>query len=531
MRKNTFYTAVLLLAGAVMAACSGDGDMTSDITPGQQTPMENGVVELVGTLGSKKNMTRTTIDETFADHWNVGDQFAIYYETANNGYATAVATLYGVKELDGSAEYRATLKSPKMGNNRVTLVYPASAHDGKGGFNTDLLMNQGGSVNFINENKLDFQKAETIMNVEGTSATLTENVSLDPQICLCTLNLYKAGKEQIDFRSLFTKKLEINDGTHNYTVTLDETRSGHTVVALLPTTNATFTYTAASAEEEDLQRAFSYVKDFEPENITVSDIGNVILPDNKVYECSTGPVVYSKTYSGVTLVAGKWYRGNVTGIDLELESVSDVPPVAMIAYVGSATGEPAYNHGLAIAMKDNTERSCRWMKCSNSYNTINNTYQWSGDGSPASESGLQYRIDERISQENSGWPAFWSGADPFIHPGDGGEAAQVIKDYDPTAHGFSPWFLCSAYQWNQMIEACKNVTGNTGTAADLSHAFLSRANNRANKELSQDLSGSYWTSTECSGRHVWAYRFDNGEYRWEAIHKNEITWVRSVLAF
>ena len=53
MRKNIFYTAALLLAGAVMAACSGSDDITSDITPEPQPSVEVGTVELSGTLAAR----------------------------------------------------------------------------------------------------------------------------------------------------------------------------------------------------------------------------------------------------------------------------------------------------------------------------------------------------------------------------------------------------------------------------------------------------------------------------------------------
>ncbi|MBR3306327.1 MAG: hypothetical protein IKI75_03605, partial [Lachnospiraceae bacterium] len=138
------------------------------------------MVELSGTLGGKSSTTRA-IAENGTGTWEVGDKFAVYYETSN-GHASAVATVNSVND-DESANFTATLQSPKLGNNSVKLVYPATAHDGKGGFKTDGLMTQDGTVDCINQKGLDIETAEATMNVEGTTATLTDDVYLEPQVC------------------------------------------------------------------------------------------------------------------------------------------------------------------------------------------------------------------------------------------------------------------------------------------------------------------------------------------------------------
>ena len=186
MRKNIFYTAALLLAGAVMAACSGSEDITDNTTPETQTPTGNGVVELSGTLGSKGEMTRA-VDAEGTGTWEVNDKFAVYYETTD-GHATAVATVTSVNG-DGSANFTALLKDPKKGNNSVKLVSPASAHDGEGGFKTDGLMNQGGTLEYINKNGLDIETATATMNVADAKASLTTSVTMQPQVCLYKMTL------------------------------------------------------------------------------------------------------------------------------------------------------------------------------------------------------------------------------------------------------------------------------------------------------------------------------------------------------
>ena len=173
MKKNILYTAVLMLAGVVMTACSGDEDILSET----QTPAKGDLVVLKGTLGSKGDQTRT-VAEDGTGNWEVGDQFAIYYETYS-GHASAIATVSSIND-NGSANFTATLGAPKKGSNNVSLVYPATAHDGQGGFKTDALMNQEGTLEYINENGLDIETATTTMNVSGNTATLTSDVQMQP---------------------------------------------------------------------------------------------------------------------------------------------------------------------------------------------------------------------------------------------------------------------------------------------------------------------------------------------------------------
>lgn len=510
MRKNTFYTAVLLLAAAVMAACSGGDDMTSDITPEQQTTTENDVVELVGTLSGKGGTTRAIDDMFNNSYWKVGDQFAIYYQT-NSGHATATATVTDVNSYDGySAKFRATLISPKRGDNAVKLVYPASAHDGKGGFKPDALMTQNGTLKYINDNSLDFESASTTMNVDGTNATLKSDVTMEPQVSLFILSLCRAGSGIPENRLLSTKKLEISNGTYKYTITPDEATQKF-IIALLPSDIPTFTFSCQSSSEEDACVDYTYIKDFVPANITSSDIGNVILPDNKVYACSPGGLTYSGTFTA-TLEKGVWYYGDFyNGIFVELTPSSVSSPVAMIAYVGSETGEASpYNHGLAIAMKDANSSNCKWRREINSDGTYDNNSQV--ENLPfASESGLQYRA-ARMTED---FPAF-----NYC-------ATYSVAGFDPNEHGCSPWYLCSTYQWDQMVEACKNVTGETGYYYDLRDAFSSRGGENIK-------TNSYWSCTEYSSQGVWLFNFDGvSDSYWyiSSYNKTGAGYVRSVFAF
>ena len=365
MKKHTFYMVALLLAGAVMTACSGGDDMTSDITSEPQPSAEAGDVELSGTLGSKGDVTRA-INAYGYGTWEVGDKFAVYYQTAN-GNATTTATVNSVNSNDGSANFTAVLHNPKAGDNDVTLVYPFSAHNGEGGFKTDALMSQEGTLDYINTKGLDIETATTTMKVEGMNATLTENVTMKPQVCL-----YKMKIQDDESHNLTTKKLEIREGTHTYTIT-PTTPDYILTMALLPIESSDFSITATTTGEINTYTKRDGVT---LTNCTAENVGDVFDEGGYVYSVSKVPAIYSKNYSGKTLEAGKFYSGIVS------LSISSTPIVGMIAYVGdhgtvddSSTDAQTGFRGLALAMKNISEGNTREYKwCDQSSNYCTDTH-------------------------------------------------------------------------------------------------------------------------------------------------------------
>ena len=245
-----------------MAACSGSDDILSETNPESQTPTK-GVV-LKGILGSKGDLTRT-IAEDGTGSWEVGDQLAIYYETSN-GHASATATIENIND-DGSANFTATLSAPKTGSNNVSLVYPASAHDGNGGFKTDALMNQQGTLAYISQYGLDIETATTTLNVEGTTATLKNSVVMQPEVCLYQI---AAKKWAAETNGLLAMKMEISDGTHKYTI--DNYGYYSPVIAMLPVNNADITIVSTTVLE-----GYFYTKlNTTLATCTTANIGDVI---------------------------------------------------------------------------------------------------------------------------------------------------------------------------------------------------------------------------------------------------------------
>ena len=528
MKKNTFYTAALLLAGTVLTACSGGDDVTSDITPVSQPAAEAGdVVELSGTLGGKSSTTRA-IAENGTGTWEVGDKFAVYYETAN-GYASAVATVNSVYS-DGSANFKATLRSPKTGDNSVKLVYPASAHDGEGGFKTDGLMNQGGTLEYINQNGLDIETATTTMNVEGMTAKLKNNVTMAPQVCLYTLNLQTNtwDNDILDYERLYTTKLEISDGTHTYTVTPAAATNSFTI-ALLPI-QTQYTFTATTTRDTQFFTKRDGVK---LANCTLANIGDVFDKDGNIYEASTGPgAIYSKTFNyNVQLEAGKFYTQSMK---LSAESLNN-PGVAVIAYVGNqgsvdnSNEETQIFRGLAVAL--DYASGYQWTS----------EYSWCSKTSGTSTScSNEYSDDITVARQ-------WKngiGRTAYLidNPGGHTHTAAVIAHNYSVSHpvGTSDWFLASLGQWQLIFQGLATKAGNmTELCTEPMLSFVHHvtenyilSNNKVGPVMDNAgalaFSNCIWSSSEYSEFSAWALAYDLSATN---RAKTYASAVRPVIAF
>ena len=513
MRKNIFYAAILLLAGVVMAACSGDDDLTSD----SQTPTEGNVVVLKGTIGSKGSVTRAVDEYNGSAEWKEGNQFAIYYETSNGGNATAIATVNDVHadQIGGVwysyAEFTATLISPQTGENYVNLVYPASAHDGQGDFKRNFLMTQDGTLEYINAHGLDIQTASSTMNVDGTNATLTDNVLMEPQVCLC--HFYLQDNSNND---LLATKLEISDGTnnYNYTITPDIPRND-VFVALLPAANFTFTATSVNGSK----RVYTKQEGVTLENCTDDNVGDVFDKDGNIYKVTGG--LYSKTYSGINLNAGTIY--SKANLKLPLIPSDQITPVAMIAYVGASGSADASSptstyRGLAMAMEHATSSNqIAW----SIYTYANDLCDLHYFDNPYTEFTYYRNFGDMKGISNTEILAGGCGSLNHEHP-----AAQAAKDYSvegftPNAIGCSNWFLPSSGQVFRFLKACRvggenwnkwtvwpdgeEGNGSPGGVADsklVMNILLNAGLNGVNVGSDYNASINMWTSTQCSATEV-----------------------------
>ena len=552
MKKNMFYTAAMLLAGAVMAACSGSEDIMGNTTPEPQAPTQQGAVVLSGTIGGRSAMMNAIGDDATGDAddqdnmtravasngtgtWTVGDQFAVYYETAN-GHATAIATVNSVND-NGAANFTATLNAPKAGDSEVALVYPASAHDGNGGIKADALDEQDGTRATLGA-KFDIETAETTLNVENDKATLNSDVNMVPQVCL-----YKLEIDKSTTCPLYMSKLEISDGTHIYTISGSEPFSAP-YVALWPVSNANFSFVATEGI------AYTKLDGVTLANCTSDNVGDVFDKDGNIYRASPtdNGVIWRANFSGITLESGKAYNmdGDPTEhFNMTAEGSNGIIAVAMIAYVANTAGTVDTSigaegyHGLAMSMF-----GC-WSFNSTGWKP--NTYVWQQWCTQTSEACTSHQSTDLTTALS--WLDGISITNELVnHATHTHWAAKATAGYvaeRPT--GCSTWFIPSLGQWQLIYQGLITKEQNLsepypvafyeydgGTPLDpIFNPFLK------NVGAAGMRGNGYYSCTECTSMKVWLFMphfiggcvLGDSSYYPSSNRKTLNRFLRPVLAF
>ena len=194
---------------------------------------------------------------------------------------------------------------------------------------------------------------------------------------------------------------------------------------------------------------------------TTSDIGKVIGADGNIY-----------SNCGAACIAG-------------------TTAMAIIAYIGSDTGEPNFTHGLALALKDaNHGNECKWKTADT--NDDQTEYDNIGTAVNAKESGLALST----GKNSSTYPAFQAAINNTITPDEG-----LISAAAPSQ--CSGWFMPSIYQWNKIINGLNGTTdGLTESSND--NLKYTVANQKLDSANGYAIKAYTWASTE----YDW-----NGKYR------------------
>ena len=453
--KNIFMAALALMT----AACSNDD---YDFQNPAQQPQNVGGITITAQLAPKTDgaATRAVSDGTdkIVAEWAEGEHIAILYEVSSTKYV-ADATITGVDGW-GAATITFTVQGTTPDNTACTLVYPRSAakadHSGVKDFAT-LLANQDGTLSA----NLDVRVGAG--TIQTTTPSLTVSTSPAAQFAIFK---YTLSGTSIDA----THPLVIKDGSENV------------VTTVMPASSATSVYAAMPAAASS---TYKFI---------------VTTDDNKYIKSGTAAITAGKYYQTPLAMTARYPvgRGSATVDDigsvvtregtmyLNVAAASAVgkTAIAMIAYVGNDNGESSpYNSGLALALSDASD-GCKW---STSYNLVHATQQ-GNDFAP--EGGLQYINGTHNSND---YPAF-----------------KAAINYSAIENDLARWFLPTAYQWQQMINAA-------GGASNLQKM----ANLATDK--------SYWSSSEYDNNSAWRYTFNNGN--WFFGDKKSDHRVRACFAF
>ena len=425
------------------AACSNDD---YDFQNPVQQPQNVEGITITAQLAPKTDgaATRAVSEGTdkIVAEWAVDEHIAILYEVSDTKYV-ADATITGV-DGRGAATITFTVQGTTPDNTACTLVYPYDAakddHSGVKDFAT-LLANQDGTLSA----NLDVRVGA------GTIQTTTPGLTVSTQpAAQFAIFKYTLSGTSIDA----THPLVIKDGSENVVTTVTPASSATSVYAAMPA--------AASS-------TYKFI---------------VTTDDNKYIKSGTAAITAGKYYQTPLEMTARYPlgRGNATVDDIgsvitsegtmylnvAAASAANKTPIAVIAYMGSDNGESSpNNHGLALALSDASD-GCMWKTTETD---AGHTKQTDLNDNFTPEYGRQY-IDNAHNSDD--YPAF-KAAINYSVTGDN------IERY---------WFLPTAYQWQQMINAA-------GGASNLA--------NMAN--LATDNGSYYWSSSEYSDVSAWRYTF------------------------
>ena len=456
-------TKIFMMAALALtfAACSNNDDNDFAQQPAEQPA--NGEITITATLDANDGVSTRALSidgSNIASTWETTDQFAILY---NNGTedTKSIATVKSINASTVTITF--TIPASLASNTPCTIVYPASAAkaDNTGADVATALATQDGTIG----NCPEVRVGTATINKDNHSLNSVTNLTAQNAIFKFTLQDLSAGAKS-------ATEFKVSDGSGNVITTVTPgSASGELYVALPVMATGTYWFNATIDSKPYIAKATTAAATvagmYYQTTVKMATIGDVILSDGKFAA-----------------------RSSTTGTN-----------VAMIAYVGSDNGEAApYNHGLALALSDaNVGNFCKW---STSYTKVH-TYHNPSKDSFASESGLQYNA----TQNSDTYPAF---------------KAAIANNGTAAPTGCSSWFLASGYQWNKMIDACKNVLGTKNTYEDLRDGF----NGIGGTNMQ---SSEYWSSTERGANNAWDYDFEVGD--WGNDLKVLGVYVRACLAF
>jgi len=467
---------------------------------------ENGirgdVITLTTQLSSKSGVaTRGTMTDNgsgITSAWETGDKVWVNYElsTDDDDVPTGVAqaTVTAVDPSTKAATISVDLSHPKEGNTAIRFGHPYSYwHDA-----LDPRAGQDGTLETINTT-FGAVHGDGTLCVSGSTASLASGVTMEPDVCIWKFT-FKVGGADIT-EGITTLNINCGFSDDDYIVT--PSSQGTIYVALLPTDGATITVTAKTEAGY-----FSTAK------------SGITLAAGKLYTTAglalSAPVAMASATSseiGKMLAEDKYIYVNSAAA-----KASGAKASAVVAYVGTGTGEPNYTHGLAISMKNLNGNGECWK---NTYGIADNPsrYNLIADALEAKESGYTLTYGRRW--ESNLWPAFYYSYWNNIEGDD-----YVTRSAPSSTSG---WFLPSIYQWNQI------VNGLTDTEAKLSlwdNASLSMfyANPKLQAQGAQGFrDGAYWSSSEYDETNAWIYYTNYGKANYQKKTWNY--YIRAALAF
>ena len=494
MKLNKIFLSMAALAflGAMTAGCSGD-DLTAE-TP-QFPDTAGGTLVTKVTVSLDEHASTRMLDPSGMMTFEEGDKIAVIYKNTAGVTVKAESDPLQATDLHDAkktASFSVTLTNPKA-HTPVRYIYPASmaaddvsttTPDNDATIKWSNLASQSGSFPFISEH-VDLAVFDGTMTAQAVLPAAT----LENPLTIGAFTITNSATN--DEITENVKKLIVNDGTNTYT--LEGGWSTVIFVAMKPISKTqTVTIKAITADNK-------FIKSVTNKELAKNTKYDINVSMTARYPLAvTAASVSSDDIGSVIGVNGKIYL-NATAAAAASPATT---AVAMITYVGAAGTADASStsyKGLALALSDANSGYFYWKT---EQSDAGHTWQSDRDNF-TSESGLQYN---NAAHNTDTYPAF---------------KAAMANNGTTKPTNCSDWFLPTAYQWNQMIDACKNVLGTKNSYKDLRDGF--------NSVGGTNMVGEYWSSTEDGTNTAWSYRFNLGY--WASEPKTFYCIVRSALAF
>ena len=320
-----FFMAALTL---MTAACSNEDNEIS------QQPQKGAGIPFTATISMGNNAATRALEEkngNIVATWAENEQVALIYTVGSTTYATPATV---TPQTNGTATLSATLQSGAVDGSKVTIIYPASAVDETTkDVKANLLDGQDGTLEGIATN-YDLRKGTGKLSISSGKATVYDGT---PGTLVKLTNQYAILKFALqDIRGIISAD---NFKASNFKV------SGTSLNKYCSPSSATNELYIALPDQTTLDVGAYWL------NATIG--GNAYVGKLKI-ETAT------------TLEKGKYYPTTVqmaTVGDVVLQSTgkfaaattistADAVVVARIAYVVEPSNATANNHGMALALAD-----------------------------------------------------------------------------------------------------------------------------------------------------------------------------------
>lgn len=432
--KKFLWSMLPVMAALVLTACSSSDDSFDKI---DQPTTAKGKIPVTISVGTDNDVTRATVDNNNSTlRFAAGD--VLYFSNADGSiHGSQAIPASAVGKTEFSVETTLEADDPRIpADGEVFTVRLVGAN------NKALTISNGKvtGVNYANAVTTDVANAvQQYSDIKGSGEYKDHNISVSLRQNTAFLNF------TVTYSNIFytATAAQENIVVTNNNATIGSGKITTTVsrASNLSTVKASFVVPVAKGTK--MNNASVKVGTFDAIKLT-----STATLEGKVYNVDKKATLPNVAVGNIVGRNGKIYA------TIDAAVSAGTTAVGIIAYVGNATADATYKHGLVLGLKDCSSPFYHWCNPANQGNSWrsgdeNTVTQQAEDGS-----ALTY---PSVSRNNSSWPAFQAAINNSITT-----TARITKVVDQATKQSqiqgSKWFLPSVYQWNQIVRGLSGKT-------------------------------------------------------------------------